>query len=177
MEVKTFELAFAKFIEKFHEQIKENFLEDSVNNRGLLSRRPNGRKILEDLADNVYSEFARNIDRKTTPEEIAERYTGLGKQCNDEGVSFSEMVRVFILLRRHVWLFFQESDFAGQRHDVRSIVALNNRTTLFFDRAMYGFLVGFEQAAFKDRSDLERLYESFVERLRRDVAKRSGPVE
>ena len=79
------------------------------------------------------------------------------------------MVRVFILLKRHIWLFFQESNFAGQPFDVRSIVALNNRTALFFDRVMYYFLVGYEQASSEDRTELETLYGKFLERLRRDL--------
>lgn len=74
-----------------------------------------------------------------------------------------------ILLKRHIWLFFQESDFAGQRYDVRSIVALNNRTALFFDRALYYFLVGYEQSTSEDRSELERFYQALLNRLRRDL--------
>ncbi len=169
MTQRTFELGFAKFIEKFHEQIKEDFLEDAFNKRELLSQYQMGKSMLEELADGIFSEFTRNIDRKTSVEEIADRYVRLGIRCNEERVSYSEMVRVFILLKRHVWLFFQESDFAGQPYDVRSIIALNNRTALFFDRAIYYFLVGYEQSSSEDRSEMEQLYESLVERLCRDV--------
>jgi hypothetical protein len=169
MEVKTFELGFAKFIEKFHEQIKESFLEDAVKKRELLSQYQMGEKMLEDLADSICSEFTKNIDRRTSVESIADRYVQLGIRCHEQGLSFSEMVRVFILLKRHIWLFFQESNFAGQPFDVRSIVAINNRTALFFDRAIYYFLVGFEQSSSEDRSDLEKLYDTFLNKLRRDL--------
>ena len=126
-----------------------NLLKGFVKTSGtLLSKTPSingeflshyqlGREMLEELAEAVLSEFTTNIDKKTTVETIADRYVQLGIRCCEDGLSYSEMVRVFILLKRHIWLFFQESNFAGQPFDVRSIVALNNRTALFFDRAMY----------------------------------------
>lgn len=169
MEVKTFELGFAKFIEKFHEQIKENFLEDAHEKRELLSKHEIGKQMLEELAETICTEFTKNIDRKTSVETIADEYVRLGTRCSKEGVSFSEMARAMILLKRHIWLFFQESDFAGQRYDVRSIVALNNRTALFFDRALYYFLVGYEQSTSEDRSELEKFYQALLNRLRRDL--------
>jgi hypothetical protein len=169
---RTFELGFARFIEKFHEQIKEDFLEDAFNKRELLSHHQMGKEMLEELADAICSEFTRNIDRKTAVQEIADKYVRMGIRCSEQRVSYSEMVRVFILLKRHIWLFFQESDFAGQPYDVRSIVALNNRTALFFDRAIFYFLVGYEQASSDDRSEVEKLYDAVLEKLQRDLLAR-----
>ncbi len=169
MGTRTFELEFAKFIQKFHEQIKENFLEDTFHKRELLSQYQLGRKMVEEMADSILSEFVVNVDRKTAVETIADRYVQLGIRCCEDNLSFSELVRVFILLKRHIWLFFQESNFAGQPFDIRSIVALNNRTSLFFDRAIYYFLVGYEQAHSEDSSDMDELYKAFLRRIRRDL--------
>ncbi len=169
METRTFELEFAKFIERFHEQIKENFLEDAFDKRELLSHHHLGKKTLEETAESILSEFTVNIDRKTSSEVIADRYIQLGMRCCRDGLSFSQMVRAFILLKRHVWLFFQESNFAGQPFDVRSIIALNNRTTLFFDRAVHYFLVGYEQARSEDIGELDSLYKALLNRVRRDL--------
>lgn len=169
MEVRTFELEFAKFIERFHLEIREAFLEDTFQKREILSHYRLGKEMLEELADSIVSEFATNVDKRTAVEVIADKYVQLGIRCCEDGLSFSEMVRVFILLKRHIWLFFQESNFAGQPFDVRSIVALNNRTALFFDRVIYYFLVGYEQASSDDRTELENLYNRFLERIRRDL--------
>jgi hypothetical protein len=174
MEARTFELEFAKFIQRFHEQIKEAFLEDTFDKREMLSHYQLGKEMLQDLSDSILSEFTTNIDRRTTVETIADRYVQLGIRCCEDGLSYSEMVRVLILLKRHIWLFFQESNFAGQPFDVRSIVALNNRTALFFDRAIYYFLVGFEQAASDDATELESLYTTFLKRVRRDLGNGRG---
>lgn len=169
METRTFELEFAKFIERFHTQIKDAFMEDTFEKREILSQYQLGRTMLEEVADSVVQEFTKNIDRKTSVEYIADKYVRLGVRCCEEHISFSEMVRAFILLKRHIWLFFQESNFAGQPFDVRSIVALNNRTALFFDRAVYYFLVGYEQAESDEKTELETFYRSFLDRIRRDL--------
>ncbi|MDQ7783801.1 MAG: hypothetical protein RDU20_13040 [Desulfomonilaceae bacterium] len=169
MAIRTFELEFAKFIERFHEQIKEAFIEDTFHKREILSHYQLGREMLEDLADSVVSEFTKNIDKRTAVEEVADQYVRLGIRCCEERLSFSEIVRALILLKRHIWLFFQDSNFAGQPFDVRSIVALNNRTALFFDRAVYYFLVGFEQASSDEATELEGLYGAFLTRVRRDL--------
>ena len=172
MEIRTFELEFAKFIQNFRDQIREAFLDDTFDKRELLSHYQLGKEMLEELSDSILSEFAKNIDKKTSVGIIADKYAQLGIRCSEDGLSFSEMARVFILLKRHIWLFFQESNFAGQPFDVRSIVALNNRMALFFDRAIYYFLVGFEQAESEEPSELEALYNTFLNRIRRDLDKK-----
>jgi hypothetical protein len=177
MEARTFELAYAKFIEKFRDQIKENFLEDAFHKRELMSHYQMGEKMLQDLSDSILSEFTVNIDRRTAVETVADQYVQLGIRCAEDGVSCAEMVRVLILLKRHIWLFFQESNFAGQPFDVRSIVALNNRTALFFDRAVYYFLIGFEQVRCEGRSEIEKMYDAFVDKLRRDLAAPKEPKD
>jgi hypothetical protein len=174
MEVRTFELEFAKFIQRFHQPIKETFIEDTIDKRGLLAYCPTARGMLDELADDVLIEFTSNIDKKTTAEIIAQRYIQLGDRCRDQGVRYADMVRVLTLLKRHIWLFFQESNFAGQPFDVRSIVALSNRTALFFDRAIYHFLVGYEQQVRQVPSEIEALYQAFLDKVRRDLAPGGG---
>lgn len=169
MATRTFELEFAKFIQRFHEQIKEAFIEDTFEKRGIFSQYQPGREMLEELADSVVAEFTKNIDKRTSVEEITDKYVRLGIRCCEERLGLSEMVRALILLKRHIWLFFQDSNFAGQPFDVRSIVALNNRTALFFDRAIFYFLVGFEQASSDEATELQKLYDAFLMKVRRDL--------
>ncbi len=46
---------------------------------------------------------------------------------------------------------------------------MNNRIALFFDRAIYYFLVGFEESELEGGSELEQLYRGLLVRLRRDL--------
>jgi hypothetical protein len=175
MEARTFEMEFAKFIQRFHHDIRDAFIDDAFHKREILSHYQLAREMLQELADTVLAEFTTNIDKKTPVETIADKYVQLGIRCCEDGLSYSEMARVFILLKRHTWLFFQESNFAGQPFDVRSIVALNNRTALFFDRAIYYFLVGFEQTQSEIKTELDDMYNVFVDRLYRDLKNRLQP--
>ncbi len=177
MEVRTFELGFGRFIERFSEQIKDDFLEDAFDKRGLLANYEGGKKLLEELADGICHEFCKTIDRNTPVDAIADQYIKLGAKCCDTGISYSDMVQVFVLLKRHIWVFFQDSNFAGQPFDVRSIVALNNRTALFFDRAICFFLMGYEKSNCQRHSEADKLYESFLKMLRRDLGVIKGPIE
>ncbi len=169
MKARTAELQFAKFIERFQDRITEEFLEDAFKRRDLFAQSPLGRQMVEDLAGRILSEFTKNIDKKTGVEYVADPHVNLGLRCCEDGLSCSEMVRIFILLKRHIWLFFQESDFAGQPFDVRSIVALNNRTALFFDRVIYYFLVGYEETKSEKTSELTRIYSEFLQMVRSDL--------
>jgi hypothetical protein len=166
---KTFELEFAKFIVRFREQIMEAFLEDAFQKRNIFPHSPPGREMAENVANNILLEFTKNVDRNTEIEYIKTEYTALGTQCREQALGVSEMVHIFVLLKRHIWLFFQDSNFAGQPFDVRSIVALNNRTALFFDRAIQYFVVGYEKAKAVDNSELETMYFAFLNKVRRDL--------
>jgi hypothetical protein len=174
---KTFEMEFAKFIQRFSEEIKEPFLKDAFDQREMLSHYKLGKETLEELATSILSEFTKNIDRRTAVGLIADKYMKLGLRYHEADLSYSEVVRVFILLKRHIWLFFQDSNFAGQPFDVRSIVALNNRMTLFFDRAVYYFLVGFEESGLGEGSELDELYRRLLKRIRRDLAMPENPKD
>jgi hypothetical protein len=171
---RTFELEFAKFIERFHEEIREAFLEDAFHKRDMLSKYERGRQMLEELSHSVLRVYTTAVDRKTPVETIADKYVQLGMHCCRERISCSEMAHALILLKRHIWLFFQESNFAGQPFDIRSVVALNNRTALYFDRAIRYFLVGYEQACAAETAaeprELEKLYNAFLAKIRRDLA-------
>ncbi len=122
MQSKTFEMEFAKFIQRFSDEIKESFLKDAFDQREMLAHYKLGREILEEISTTVLSEFTANIDRKTPVGLIADKYIKMGLQYHEANLSYSEVARVFILLKRHIWLFFQDSNFAGQPFDVRSIV-------------------------------------------------------
>lgn len=100
---------------------------------------------LYNRAFNVYSHIGKWISRETTKEDIAKLYMDLGAQRKAEGFSLSEVIQSLIIARRHIWLKVQSEGFLDTILDLSQAMELNNRVVLFFDRAIYYTVVGYEQ--------------------------------
>ncbi len=94
----------------------------------------------------VYSQLGKWISRKTTKKEIAEHYTALGAQRKKEGFKLSEVIQSLIITRRHLWLKVLAEGFIDNVLELNQALALNNRVILFFDRAIYFTIKGYEEA-------------------------------
>ncbi len=64
MEIRTFELEFARFIEKFRDHIREAFLEDTIHKRELLTHYQLGEKMLEEPRQQRPLRIHQDIDKK-----------------------------------------------------------------------------------------------------------------
>jgi hypothetical protein len=102
--------------------------------------------MLYDRAHRVYGHLDKWLSRETTKEVIAEQYLALGKKRREEGFRLSEVVQAFALLRRHLWLEILNEGFLDTALDFQQALMLNNRVVLFFDRATYYMVVGYESA-------------------------------
>jgi len=94
----------------------------------------------------VYSQLGKWISRETTKEEIADHYEALGAQRKKEGFKLSEVIQALIITRRHLWLKVLAEGFVDNVMELNQALALNNRVILFFDRAMYYTIKGYEEA-------------------------------
>jgi hypothetical protein len=94
----------------------------------------------------VYSQLGKWISRETSKEEIANHYEALGSQRKKEGFKLSEVVQALIILRRHLWLKVLAEGFIDNVLELNQALALNNRVILFFDRAIYSAIKGFQEA-------------------------------
>lgn len=92
----------------------------------------------------VYSHLGKWISYETTKEEIAAHYTALGAQRRKEGFAISEVVEALILTRRYVWLKVLSDGLLDTALDLHKALELNNRVILFFDRAIYYTILGYE---------------------------------
>jgi hypothetical protein len=84
----------------------------------------------------VYSQLGKWISRETTKEEIARDYIALGAQRRKEGFSLSEIIQALFLIRRTL----------DTTYDLYQAIELNDRVTLFFDRAIFFTAVGYERS-------------------------------
>jgi hypothetical protein len=66
-------------------------------------------------------------------------------QRGEEGFSLSEVIHALILVRRHLWLKVLGEGLLDTILDLYQSIELNNRVTLFFDRAIYFITVGYQK--------------------------------
>ena len=92
----------------------------------------------------VYSQLGRWISRSTDKDEIASQYKALGAERFREGFLLSEVIQALYLTRRHLWLKVIHEGLLDTAIDLYGAMQLNNRVVLFFDRAIYNVVRGYE---------------------------------
>lgn len=95
-------------------------------------------------AYNVYSQLGKWISRETSKEEIAQHYKELGALRKREGFALSEVILAIIKTRRHLWIKILGEGLLDTVLDLNQAMELNNRVILFFDRAIYYTILGYE---------------------------------
>lgn len=78
-------------------------------------------------------------------EEIAERYTEIGRRRAAQGVLLSELNWAIVLTRENLWEYLQTEDSLERPTEVFGELKLLQMLEQFFDRAIYYAAVGYEQ--------------------------------
>jgi hypothetical protein len=113
----------------------------------------------------VIQELGEWISYDKPKEDIIRHYTQEGVGLFRMGIPLCEGVRAIILLKRTIWLFVLESsafDSAMELHQVRE---LNDRASLFFDRAQYNFIIGYMEEMRNRAKELWKLSDADTEKL------------
>lgn len=113
----------------------------------------------------VIQELGEWISYDKPKEDIIRHYSQEGIGLFRLGIPLSEGVRAIILLKRTIWLFVLESsafDSAMELHQVRE---LNDRASLFFDRAQYNFITGYMEEMQSRAKELWKLSDADTEKL------------
>ncbi len=100
---------------------------------------------LYERAYRVFSQLGKWISRETTKEDVAQIYKALGAERRQEGFALSEVIRALILIRRNLWRKVMDEGLLDTSYDLYQAIELNNRVTLFFDRAIFYTAVGYEE--------------------------------
>lgn len=93
----------------------------------------------------VYEQLARWIAGEITKGDIASHYTSVGAERRREGFPLAEVVRALIVNRRVLWFKVQAEGFLDTPMDAELALLLNNKVVLFFDRALYYTVYGYER--------------------------------
>jgi hypothetical protein len=125
--------------------LTESWLAEVRKDSGLATYHGFDNAMLYDRAYRVYSQLEKWISFESTKEQIAADYTALGAERRREGFALSEVVRALILIRRTLWRKIMEEGFLDTAFDLYQAFELNHRVTLFFDRATYYTVRGYEE--------------------------------
>ncbi len=132
-------------IERSADEITLNWLRDIKQNSGMPTYHAYDENLLYDRAFLVYSQLGKWISRETTKQEIAEHYESLGAERRREGFALSEVVQALIRTRRHLWLKIMSEGLMDNVLELNQAMELSNRVILFFDRAIYYTVLGYEK--------------------------------
>lgn len=132
-------------IERNAEELTNNWLAQVHRDASLPTYRRFEHPELYTRAFRVYSQLGKWISRETTKEEIARDYIALGAQRRKEGFALSEVIQALFLIRRTLWRKIMDEGLLDTTYDLYQAIELNDRVTLFFDRAIFFTAVGYER--------------------------------
>jgi hypothetical protein len=139
---------FVQLVEKNHAQITERFMNDLMKNPDTDAYRTLDRGLIYEHSDIVYRDLSTWISREYPKSKIAERYMKIGEDRWNRGIPFSQVQKALSLQMRHLWLFVMDKLFSDMTA-YQDALELNNRVVLYFERAMFYVLKGYEKMIYK----------------------------
>jgi len=139
---------FVEIIEENHQGITEQYMNDLLKNQDTVAYRNIDRQKIYEESDRIYRELSKWIVKQYSKSEISRYYHKLGQDKFDQGVPFSQAQKALVLQRRHLWLFILDKLYYDASL-YKEALELNNRVVLYFDRAMFSLLEGYESRIYK----------------------------
>ena len=136
---------FVELIEKNADKLAGEWLKDVKRNAQTPFYRTFDEDLLRQRAFDMYKHLGQWLNVQTPKEQIVRHYRTYGRERCQEGFPLPQLVYSFILFRRHLWLFILNAGFLDTAYELLRGLELNNRVILFFDRALYSMMVGYEE--------------------------------
>lgn len=141
--------SFVALIEQSHEAITERYMNDLLKDPDTEAYRKIDRDSVYRTSDMVYRDLSKWIAKEFPKEKIAERYIKVGRERWEEGIPFSQVQKALVLQMRHLWLFVISMMEDDSMRSVKESIDLNNRVVLYFQRATFYMLRGYEQMIYR----------------------------
>ena len=139
---------FVKLIEENHQEIIEHFMNDVFHNKKTVAYSKMDAHDLYEIGSRVYRELSKWVAKDLPKEEVKEYYKKMGKMRFNEGIPASQFFQALVLLKRHMWLFIKKQ-LDNEVTDYKQALEVSDRVVLFFDRAAYYMLTGYEEVSDK----------------------------
>ena len=95
----------------------------------------------------VYAHLGRWVGSEGRPEEVERVYTRLGEERFREGLKLSEVVQALAMTKYQLWAYIRDYGLLDSTVQLYQSLELYNSVVLFFDRATYHTIVGYERAS------------------------------
>lgn len=139
---------FVELIMENHQQITEHFMNNLLSNPETSAYKNLDSQLVYESGNRIYRELSKWITKEYPKEEIAKQFRKIGKEGFKQGIPFSHAYKALVLLRRHLWLFV-EREMDSDISDLKQALDLSNRVVLYFDRAAFYMLQGYEETLYK----------------------------
>ena len=94
----------------------------------------------------IFGQIGQWINQDLTRDDLQKYWTTVGEQRHVEGFPLSEIVQSLGLIRKHFWQKVETEGLLDTAADMCQAMELHNRVTLYFDRAIYFLVLGYEKS-------------------------------
>ena len=134
-----------KLIEDNADELTNRVCKDLLTREETKSYRTLTQDLLRDRIYDVYSRLDSWLNKKMQTGEVQQYYSDMGKKRFREGIPLHEVIMALMIIKRHLWLYVRENQFFDSTYECYQALELNKKVVLFFDRAIFFTIVGYEE--------------------------------
>ncbi len=134
---------FVALIEDNIQEIADMFMNDLLKSPETVAYRQLDRQEVYEAAYKRLHEISKWIMKDYPKQEIERYYRQIGRERFEQGIPFTAAFRFLVLLKRHTWIFVLKKLYYDATVYEQAL-ELNNRVVLYFDRAAYYLLCGYD---------------------------------
>jgi ADP-ribose pyrophosphatase YjhB (NUDIX family) len=136
--------AMISFIKDHAEEVARVWLADVCENPSTTAYSKLDPDKLLEKAIVTLSRFSRWLGGTEADQEVTDHYVAIGRERKAQGFSAHEILSALMLLKKHLWIFARNHGVWERPIDVYRVLELNRRIAVFFDKAIYHAIRGFE---------------------------------
>ncbi|MCK4342035.1 MAG: NUDIX domain-containing protein [Phycisphaerae bacterium] len=137
--------AVVELIEERAEEIAFLWLDDVRSNPTTRTYKKLDPELLRAGAVRAISQFSRWFKGDGAADEVAKLYQAIGRERRAQGFKLREVLSAIALLKKHVWIFARAHGVWERPIDVYRVLELNRLMAVFFDKATYHTVRGFDE--------------------------------
>ena len=135
---------FLLLIEENHQSITDLFMNDLLHNNDTAAYRSMDKFIIYESSNIIYRNLSKWTSQNFSKENIKSKYVALGKDRWKRGIPFPQVQKAMVLQKRHLWLYVM-NQIKDEVFDYMEAIDLNNQVALYFDRAVFYMLKGYDE--------------------------------